>query len=153
MPSDVRRARFYGPTLCLLFALTACSGEAEEEARKTAAREAREAARAVATQLEEIENAPREVLYEVEGTTSRASVTLETSTGTQQSTINVPLKNKSGGIGVRTSMEAGDFAYLSAQNKERGGEISCRITVDGDVISENTSTGGYVIASCSGRVP
>lgn len=47
----------------------------------------------------------------------------------------------------------GDFVYLSVQNQQGAGSVTCRITVDGTVVSENTSSGGFTIASCQGRVP
>jgi hypothetical protein len=43
--------------------------------------------------------------------------------------------------------------YLSVQNQNAAGSVTCRILLDGMVVSENTSTGGYVIATCQGRVP
>ncbi|WP_267896985.1 hypothetical protein [Galactobacter valiniphilus] len=39
-----------------------------------------------------------------------------------------------------------------AQNKNGSGRITCRIKVDGKVISQNTSSGSYAIAQCSGTV-
>jgi len=50
---------------------------------------------------------------------------------------------------VRTG---GDFEFnsysLTAQASDVATTITCRITLDGAVISENTSTGAYAIASC-----
>lgn len=37
-----------------------------------------------------------------------------------------------------------------AQNKGEYRSVTCRITVDGIVISENTSSGEYGIATCKG---
>jgi hypothetical protein len=52
---------------------------------------------------------------------------------------------------VRTG---GDFEFnaysLSAQSSDVSTTITCRITLDGQVISENTSTGPYSIAMCNG---
>lgn len=39
---------------------------------------------------------------------------------------------------------------LTAQAAEGATTISCKITVDGQVISEQTSTGQYAVVSCSG---
>lgn len=95
----------------------------------------------------------RTVVYEVEGTATTAGITMKTPTGTSQATTAVPLLNKNGAIGVRATMERGDFAHISAQNKGSSGSITCKITVDGVLISKVTSQGGYTIASCDGRVP
>lgn len=51
------------------------------------------------------------------------------------------------------TFHAGDFVYVSVQNQQGAGSVTCRITVDGAVVSENTSSGGYVIATCQGTVP
>lgn len=99
------------------------------------------------------------VLYEAEGAGARglrsARITLQSADGgTQQSEINLPLKNRQGGTGITIpGFSTGAFVYLSVQNTDAAGSVTCRITVDGTVISENTSSGGYVIASCKGRVP
>ena len=44
------------------------------------------------------------------------------------------------------------FVYVSAQ-LDSGFEITCQIEVNGTVIEEATSSGRFVIASCSGVVP
>lgn len=98
------------------------------------------------------------VLYEAEGSGARglrsANYTLQTPSGSAQGEINLPMKNRDGGTGLTIpDFHAGDFVYLSVQNSDAAGSVTCRIAVDGVVISENTSTGGYVIASCKGVVP
>lgn len=45
----------------------------------------------------------------------------------------------------------GTFLYLSAQNQCDSGYVTVRFVQDGKVIRENTSRGGYVIATISGR--
>jgi hypothetical protein len=47
----------------------------------------------------------------------------------------------------------GEFVYLSAQNLESMGRVSCRIYVDGEKVQEATSAGAYVIASCHAQIP
>lgn len=97
------------------------------------------------------------VLYEIEGTTDYASMTITTPTGIQQAEPDVPLKMKTGARAGQRGLlvgpfSPGDFVSISAQNKRGHGTIVCRIsTEDGDVISENASSGGYSIASCDGR--
>jgi hypothetical protein len=48
---------------------------------------------------------------------------------------------------------SGFFAYISAQNTCDYGTVDCRIRLDGNTVKYAESTGAYVIASCSGRVP
>jgi hypothetical protein len=93
-----------------------------------------------------------EVLYEVEGSATGANLTMESATGTVQANGKaVPLVNKtSGKRGLTFTMPRGHFVYLSAQNEGSRGSITCRITVDGIVVSTNTSSGAYTIASCKG---
>ena len=93
------------------------------------------------------------VTYEVDGTASTAGVTASTPTGTEQHDINIPLTNTSGVAGVSHVAQRGEFLYLSAQNQGSEGTITCRITLDGEVVSENSSSGEYGIASCEFSVP
>lgn len=97
------------------------------------------------------------VLYEAEGAGARglrsATYTLQTPSGSAQGEINLPMMTRDGDTGLTYTFRSGDFVYLSVQNSDAAGSVTCRITVDGVVISENTSTGGYVIASCKGTVP
>lgn len=97
----------------------------------------------------------REVLYEVEGTATSVDITMETPSGTSQgSNKKVPLASKdSGKRGISLTMERGDFVYISAQNQGSSGTVTCKISVDGVVISKVTSSGAYTIASCDGTVP
>jgi hypothetical protein len=45
----------------------------------------------------------------------------------------------------------GGFGVYSLTAQSGGsGAITCRITVDGEVISEQTSNGQYAVVSCSG---
>lgn len=45
----------------------------------------------------------------------------------------------------------GQFLYISAQNQCDYGYVTVKITQNGQVLQENTSQGGYVIATVSGR--
>lgn len=95
--------------------------------------------------------ASSEVLYEVEGTASSVSITIEAPGGTQQGADKaVPLTTQTGKRGLTFFFEPGSFVYISAQNQDSSGSVTCRITVDGVVIAENTSSGGYTIATCKG---
>lgn len=81
-----------------------------------------------------------------------ASVTLTTPTGVQQATPDLPMKMKTGEMGFTQTFKSGSFVSIMAQNKNGSGRITCRIKVDGKVISQNTSSGSYAIAQCSGTV-
>lgn len=98
------------------------------------------------------------VIYNAEGDGARGirtgSITLQSPTGTQQAAVNLPLTSKNGSTGLKVDgFKTGDFVYLSVQNKDASGSVTCHITVDGYVVAENTSVGGYTIATCKGQVP
>lgn len=96
------------------------------------------------------------VTYQAAGDgTNAGTYTLRSSDGgTRQGDADLPLMNKAGGNGLQLSgFESGDFVYLSIQNDNGYGSVTCRIVVDGQVVSQNTSTGGYTIATCQGQVP
>lgn len=92
------------------------------------------------------------VVYQVIGTVRWADVTMQTPTGTSQQTPDVPLTDASTGKqGLTFEFPAGSYVAISAQKKDEAGAITCRIIVDGVMVSENTSTAAYGIASCNGR--
>lgn len=99
------------------------------------------------------------VVYEAEGPGSTAprtaTYTLRSDNGgTVQGDIDLPLRNQNGTTGLTfTGFGSGAFVYLSIQNGDEYGSVTCRITVDSVVLSENTSDGGYMIATCQGQVP
>lgn len=96
---------------------------------------------------------PLLVHYEVTGDGSgSASITAQTPTGTSQSTTDLPLTNKSGTEGlIFSGFSHGDFLYISAQNQDEYGSVTCRIKVGDTVVSENTANGAYQIATCEGQ--
>lgn len=97
------------------------------------------------------------VVYDVLGDAAAANITYQAPTGTrQQEGIDVPIVvgGQRHGITYKSGFAHGDFLYLSVQRRDDlggGDEVTCRITVDGIVVSENTSYGGYSVASCSAR--
>jgi hypothetical protein len=95
---------------------------------------------------------PVEVVYELEGSVPYASVTMITPTGMQQLEPDIPLVTTAGATGLRFTFDRGEFVSIAAQKVAGSGRgtITCRISVDGQVISENTSTAAYGIASCDG---
>lgn len=101
--------------------------------------------------------APHVVIYNAEGGGARgirsATYTLQTPSGSEQADVDLPLRTADGtGIHV-AGFKTGDFLYLSIQNLDASGSVTCRISVDGYIVSENTSSGGYTIATCKGQVP
>lgn len=93
----------------------------------------------------------REVVYYVEGADRFADITMQTPTGTSQITAELPLRRKSDGSeGLAFQFRSGEFVYLAVQKGDEYGPITCRITVNGDTISENTLTVTYGIATCEG---
>jgi hypothetical protein len=99
------------------------------------------------------------VSYQADGGDARgirtANYTIRTDNGgTSQGSTNLPMKNRNGDTGLTfTGFRSGDFVYLSVQNQDAAGSVTCRIVVDGQILSENISTGGYTIATCQGQVP
>lgn len=96
------------------------------------------------------------VQFFAEGTETKwADVTMRTeSGGTSQFTPDLPMKTKAGAAGLSfDTYPSGAHLYFSMQNKEGYGSVTCRIMVDGVKVDEVTSSGGYAIATCQGRVP
>ncbi|WP_104081362.1 DUF2510 domain-containing protein [Cryobacterium sp. Y11] len=91
--------------------------------------------------------------YFVEGTATSASITASRVSGTEQNTVMIPMRNSDGELGLAHTSEPGASLYIAAQNRGETGAVTCRIELDGVVVSENTSSGGYTIATCSYGVP
>jgi hypothetical protein len=93
-----------------------------------------------------IRSSGNEVEYRLFGSTNLASITMQNETGgTEQLNVNIPYSKK-------LTMNSGDFAYISAQNQNDSGSISCEIWINGKKLKESHSDGGYAIASCSGYI-
>ncbi|MFD4405074.1 MmpS family transport accessory protein [Nocardia sp. NPDC058499] len=86
------------------------------------------------------------VTYEVRGTGSEAAVTyLGQDQGMAQETgVSLPWSKV---VPVR---DWDRIVSMTAANGPAGGDITCRILVDGRVMTEQTSSGPYASASCSG---
>lgn len=94
----------------------------------------------------------RSVQYQLTGSAAGADLTWTDGRGqtTQATGKAVPLTDEDGVPGaIRFSAAAGSFLYFSAQNTGSFGDLTCRIVVDGEVVAENTSSGGYSIVSCN----
>jgi len=103
-----------------------------------------------------IDRSTHTVTYKVGGTASYADITYSNASGdtAQQSDVDVPLRRKSdGGEGIQMhGVPEGTFLYISAQNGQSSGTITCTIEVDGIPVKTNQSSGGYTIATCSGSL-
>ena len=93
-----------------------------------------------------------QVHYEVTGdVTTTADITYATPTGTsQEQGAELPLTDDYGETGITYSYTDGQFIYISAQNDEEYGSVTCKIFVDGNLVSSNTADGAYAIATCNG---
>jgi hypothetical protein len=102
-----------------------------------------------AAALNNDDEAPRTVTYDVisDGTTA-GYVTYNSTSGTEQATgarlpftKEIPLDD--------TAFEGSTFS-LAAQSSAGATMITCTITVDGEKIAEQTSTGEFAVVSCAG---
>lgn len=88
-----------------------------------------------------------EITYRTGGSARMGDVTYAAPSGTSQaSNARLPFM-------IGYTMSRGDFAYVSVQNGENAGTVSCEIVMDGRVVVSNSSSGGYAIATCNGRLP
>ncbi len=85
------------------------------------------------------------VVYEVTGSASYASVTLNNSEGgtEQYSKVAIPWSYTDNSF-------ADNFLYISAQNQGDSGTVTVKIYVDGAQFKTSSSSGAYVIATASG---
>lgn len=85
------------------------------------------------------------ISYEASGSSGYYSYTIETSSGgtSQGYTGN--------GVFYEAWFDDGDFVYVSLQNQNGAGSVTCMIKGNGAVRKQTTSDGAYVIATCSGR--
>ncbi|WP_258174923.1 MmpS family transport accessory protein [Actinopolyspora mortivallis] len=87
-----------------------------------------------------------QVIYEVTGSGTAGSVTYGKGGQTSQDTdAELPWSQRA------EASEGVEFYSLTAQNGQEGGEITCKITVDGEVLAENTSNGPNALVSCNGN--
>jgi len=88
-----------------------------------------------------------DVNYRVTGSASYADMTYNNADdGTEQlDNVRLPWNQ-------RFNMQYGQFMYISAQNQSESGSVTCEILVNNKVVKKSTSSGAYVIATCSGRV-
>ena len=93
------------------------------------------------------------VVYEVTGTSAASSITYMTFTdgnsGTEQANDQALPFTKEFTIKAGGTFDYSSFYVMAMNGADDAGDISCKITVDGKVLAENTSTGAYASASCS----
>lgn len=95
----------------------------------------------------QVSGGPAAVVYELVGDGSATSVTysVDGSAGiAQEAQARLPWRKE-----VTFSEGALRIATLSGQNGQRGGNLTCRITVDGQVVREITSSGQYAVVTCA----
>ena len=83
--------------------------------------------------------------YEVTGTSGSYSVTLQNSDDNTQQWASV-----GNGWAYKWSQKGTRWLYVSAQNNNASGNVTVRILINGKIVAENTSVGGYTIATVSG---
>ena len=90
------------------------------------------------------------VVYEIvgRGSASMITYTKQGFSQEQQDSANLPFRKE-----LKFDEQVDGLAPLSltAQNSSRGGAITCRITVDGKVVTESTSNGQYTVVTCRGN--
>ena len=88
------------------------------------------------------------IVYEITGTATYASVTLNNGGGgtEQYSNVSIPWS-------YTEKSFSDNFLYVSAQNQGDRGTVTVKIYVDGELFKTSTSSGAYVIASASGLRP
>ncbi|HXH36012.1 MAG TPA: MmpS family transport accessory protein [Plantibacter sp.] len=93
------------------------------------------------------------VVYEVTGTSAASSITYATFTdgnsGTEQANDQALPFTKEFTIKAGGTFDYTSFYLMAMNGMDDTGDISCKITVDGEVVAEQTSTGEYASASCS----
>lgn len=99
---------------------------------------------------------PHVVFYaEGDGTTTGAVTLRSESGGVLQKDVKLPMADEmTGALGTSSDQfKRGAHLYMSLQNKEAAGKVTCRIEVDGKVIDQAISEGPYKVAACTGTVP
>ena len=87
------------------------------------------------------------VEYSISGSAGAVGLTYRNPTGgTEQRDVVLP-----GSLSFNA--EAGQFVYVSAQNRTNSGDVHVSITVDGRPLQQATSTTPFGIATASGAVP
>ena len=86
-----------------------------------------------------------EYRYEVTGTSGSYSVTIQNAENNTQQFSNV-----GNGWWYKWTQSGSRWLYVSAQNNRSTGNVTVKIIRGGRVVAENTSYGGYTIATVDG---
>ncbi|WP_307795801.1 MmpS family transport accessory protein [Amycolatopsis sp. 195334CR] len=85
------------------------------------------------------------VTYDVTGTGSNVEVTYGEALNPQSETVStLPWSKQTENKGI---IKGGMLTVMADEN---GGDITCKITVDGAVVAENTASGPFAVAVCTG---
>ena len=87
-----------------------------------------------------------EYMYEVTGTSGEYDVTIQNADNETQQWSSV-----GNGWWYKWQQRGTRWLYVSAQNQKASGNVTVRIIRNGKVVKENTSYGGYTIATVSGE--
>ena len=90
----------------------------------------------------------RSVVFEFYGTAPGVDFTFGFGLGGDTS----QLQDRAVPMQIESKLDPGTWVYWSGQNTGSG-DLTCRIRVDGVTFKEITSSGDYVIATCSGEIP
>lgn len=93
------------------------------------------------------------VVYEVNGTSTDASIVYSTyangTSGTEQATGQALPFIKELTVQSGDDLQFTSFTLVATNGAEDTGAVSCKITVDGEVVAEQSSTGEFATVSCS----
>ncbi|MGO4105039.1 MmpS family transport accessory protein [Leifsonia sp. YAF41] len=93
------------------------------------------------------------VLYEITGAATNASITYSTfndgTAGSEQSTGQTLPFTKELTAKAGNEWDFSSFSLTGSNGVDDTGDIACKITVDGEVVSEQTSTGQFASVMCS----
>jgi hypothetical protein len=86
------------------------------------------------------------VVFEVQGTGTAGNITYTTDTDSsaREASVRLPWRKE-----LQVTQPGVSATTVTAQNKSSG-EIRCRISVDGKVIKEVSSSGLFTVVSCVG---
>lgn len=94
------------------------------------------------------------VRYEVDGQAEDATVTMQTPSGiSQEAVAHVPLDADETSSWDYDGFTSGAPLYVSVQGGTENTAITCRIKIDDQVVSENSSSAAYGIATCQSYLP
>ena len=97
----------------------------------------------MAKRVDAAANRPHEVVYEVIGEGTARSITYASTDGggfEQVTQVTLPWKKE--------TISRGPATHRLVARNDDDGSITCRITIDGTVVTEKTSSGPYAVVAC-----